>query len=114
MRPRSEDIPEEDWKVFRELRAKALERFCERVLSDIRGLASDDTRSSRDRYVEIYKLIGAQDGKWARAFDNPRRSQAIIQLESIHSYGLLEPEELARFSSQVRSAIISLSEFRKR
>ncbi len=107
-------IPESDWKVFRELRGKALERFCERVLSDIRHLVSDDTRSLHDRYLEIYKLIDARDGELARVFDSPRRSQAVLQLALIHSHDLLESEELARFTSETRLAIDSLWELTRR
>lgn len=110
----SQPIPESDWKLFRELRGKALERFCERVLSDVRQLASDDTRSSHDRYLEICKLIDARKGELARAFDNPRRSQAILQLALIQSHDLLESEELACFASKTRSTIESLLEFRRR
>ena len=64
--------------------------------------------------MEIYQLIDAHNGQWARAFDNPRRSQAIMQLALIHSHGLLESEELARFTSETGSAIDFLSELRKR
>lgn len=110
----SQRIPESDWKVFRELRSKALERFCERVLSDINQFASDDTRSCHDRYLEIYKLIDAHNGELARAFDNPCRSQAVMQLALIQSHDLLESEELAHFTSETRSSIECLSEFRKR
>ena len=110
----SQHIPESDWKVFRKLRGKALERFCERVLSDIRHLVSDNTRSFHDRYLEIYKLIDARDGELARVFDNPRRSQAVLQLSLIHSHDLLESDELARFTSETRSAIDSISELTRR
>ncbi len=77
-------------------------------------VASDDTRSFHDRYLEIYKLIDARDGDLARVFDSPRRSQAVLQLALIHSHDLLESEELARFTSETRSAIDSLSELSRR
>jgi hypothetical protein len=32
------DFPESDWKVFRELREVALDRFCRRVLEEIEPL----------------------------------------------------------------------------
>jgi hypothetical protein len=32
------DIKESDWKVFRKLRELALERFCQRVLEEVRVL----------------------------------------------------------------------------
>jgi len=38
-------IPERDWKVFRELRALALERFCQRVLAEVAGVSGDESHS---------------------------------------------------------------------
>ena len=35
---RGSDIPERDWKLFRQLQPLALERFCEKVLSEIRDI----------------------------------------------------------------------------
>jgi hypothetical protein len=48
------DFPESDWKVFRELREVALDRFCRRVLEEIEplcltcsGVCESGTRSLR-------------------------------------------------------------------
>jgi hypothetical protein len=48
---------ESDWRVFRNLHAIALERFCQRVLSDINQLSSDARRTSHQRYLAVFKLI---------------------------------------------------------
>lgn len=105
----SREIPEADWKVFRELRPKALERFCERVLIDVQRYSSDSSKTCHDRYVGVYRLIEQRDRELARAFDAPRRSQAILQIAFIASYGLLKPEELERLTPSTRDAITSLS-----
>jgi 2-phospho-L-lactate guanylyltransferase (CobY/MobA/RfbA family) len=104
------DFPESDWKVFREVRAAALARFCDRVLTDIHRISADLNKSAHDRYVEIYRLIEERDRQLARAFDAPRRSQAISQLALISSLGLLTPEELSRFTSATRDSIIAVAE----
>lgn len=41
-----DQVVEADWKIFRELRARALERFCERVLSEIEQMRLDATKST--------------------------------------------------------------------
>ena len=41
-----QDFPERDWKAFREVRTGALERFCERILSEITGIANDTSALS--------------------------------------------------------------------
>jgi hypothetical protein len=35
------EIPESDWKTFSQLRLVALERFCKRVLDEVRRFPSD-------------------------------------------------------------------------
>lgn len=104
----SGDFPESDWKVFRELHAVALERFCERVLAEVQEISARSGRSFHDRYLDVDRLLRKRDAELARAFDNPRRSAAFIQLFAIHSLGLLEPTELTRFSSAVRERIDAL------
>lgn len=106
----SHDIPESDWKVFKQLREIALERFCERVLGEIGKAASATTGKSHDRYIEIYRLVERRDKQLGNAFDAPRRSQAIMQIAVIQSMGLLTPDELARFSAATREHVTSLSE----
>ena len=98
-------IAEADWKIFRELRAVALQRFCERVLADIGRIGSDSSKSSHERYLEIYRLIRARDEALARAFNNPRRSTAVFQLLALRDEDLLHEEEYLRFSEDLRRSI---------
>lgn len=104
------DFPESDWRVFRELREVALERFCDRVLIEIDKLSAHSDRSFHDRYIAIYRLLQRRDRELAHAFDAPRRSQAIAQLAVISALGLLEPGELMRFSSATRDSTAALVE----
>ena len=99
------DITEPDWKVFRELRAIALERFSQRVLSDIERIAGDAGKSAHKRYLAVCKLIERQDRELASAFDNPRRSAALLQLARIQSRHLLTEDEMARFTAATRDAV---------
>lgn len=101
-------ISEADWKVFRQLRAIALERLCQRVLSEIENVASQPNKSAYDRYLQIFKVIKQRDDEIARWFDELRRSTAMLQLIGIRSLGLLTPEELARFSPEMQNALESI------
>ena len=105
----SRDLPESDWKAFLKLREVALERFCERVLGEIGTIASTGATSYHDRYLKIYRLIDNRDEELARAFNDPRRSRAILQLAAINSYGLLSEEELLSFTPETREAVAFLS-----
>jgi len=99
------DIPERDWRVFRELRELALERFCERALREITDLAASEGSSWHQRYVKVYALLERRDDDLARSFDDPRRSTAILQLAAIYSHALLTEAELTRFTPETREWI---------
>ena len=105
----SHDFPESDWRTFRELRAAALERFCERVFEELEPLCLDTSKSHHQRYLDLFRLLRDRDEELAHAFNDPRRSRMIVQLAAIHAYGLLEPDELARFTQGTRDTIESFA-----
>jgi hypothetical protein len=98
-------IRESDWKLFRELRSVALERFCERVLDETVRVASEADKTSHERYLAVYALIDQRNEELASAFDNPRRSTALVQLAHLQGHELLTEEEFSRFSSETREII---------
>jgi len=98
-------IREPDWKLFRELRQIALERFCERILSEVQSISSDGARSFHERFLDVFEVINNRNEDIARAFDNPRRSTALIQIAAIRSRDLLTDEEFLRFGEETRSLI---------
>ena len=102
------DIKESDWKVFRKLREVALERYCERVLADIRRITEMPGTSYHERYLKLWKLLRSRDETIAYAFNNPRRSQAIIQLANIVAEDLLTDAELNQFSDETRERLAGM------
>jgi hypothetical protein len=99
------EISESDWKLFRQVHPVALERFCERVLSDLGRLASETGKTAHERYLAVFKLLQRRDKELADAFNDLRRSTAWRQLAVIRSRGLLTEEEFARFSPETRGAV---------
>ena len=100
---------ERDWKVFRELRELALERLCQRALRDARVVVEDSSKSHHERFRDLFALVADRDEVIARGFDGPKRSEMLHQLALIHSLGLLEIHELARFSEDTRERVVSLA-----
>jgi hypothetical protein len=98
-------ISESDWKLFRQLHPIALERFCQRVLSDIEGLAEDDAKTSHERYLAIYGLTQRRDSELAEIFNDQRRSTAVEQLAHMCALNLVADDEMARFSSETREVV---------
>jgi hypothetical protein len=99
----SDAILESDWKIFRQLRPIALDRFCERILLEINRLASDANKTHHERYLAIFQLIRRRDEEVADAFNDFRRSTAVRQLARIQMHDLFTEEEMGRFSAETRS-----------
>ena len=104
----STDLPESDWKTFRKLREVALERFCERILAEVCGVAADVKRTSHPRYLAVYELIQERNDQIARAFDSPRRSVAVTQLAAMISLDLITEEELLSFTPRTQHLVETL------
>src|SRR5262249_30598043 len=94
------NISEPDWKLFRQLHPLALERFCENVLSEVSRLASQTGKSAHDRYLTVFGLLQRRDKELAQAFNDLRRSTALLQLAILRTRGLVTDEEFARFSPE--------------
>lgn len=98
-------IPESDWKIFRQLHPVALERFCERTLFEVDRLATDTGKSAHERYLAVFRLLQRRDKELAQAFNDLRRSTAWLQLAIFRSRELLTEEEFARFSPETQGAV---------
>lgn len=107
------EIKESDWKLFRRLHQVALERFCERVLAEVRSAAADTGDGYHDRYLKMVDLIRDRDKTIGGAFDDLRRSNALILLANIKHEGLLTAAELAQFSPETRQAMEAMEYVRR-
>ena len=102
-------MQESEWKRFRKLHVVALNRFCEKVLQEISQIGADARKSPHERYLQIYKVIQQQDKVIAEAFNDSRRSTALMQLAVIHSRGLITDDELSEFTQETRDVVLSFS-----
>ncbi len=101
----SPDIPESDWRHFKKVHSVLLERYCVRVLADLGAEISATDGTAHERYLRVYKLIHHKNEDMARAFDDFRRSTAVMQLGIIRRMQLLTDEELSLFSEQTRTRV---------
>ncbi|RKT45870.1 peptide ABC transporter substrate-binding protein [Thiocapsa rosea] len=101
-------IREADWKVFKQVRENALQRFCQQVLDDIDAINRDAELTAHERYLKIYELIHARDRKLVATFDGLSRSDATFRLMLIRTLGLVSEEDLARFSPEVQQHSVPL------
>jgi hypothetical protein len=98
-------IPEADWRVFRSLHPIWIERFCKRVNGELMRALSDESRDAYEQYLAAYKLMHKRDKELGNAFNDFRRSTAVIQLAIIRKLGVITDEELGRFSESTRASL---------
>ncbi len=98
-------MTESEWKLFRQLQEVALDRFCQRALSEVCTLAADTGKTNHERYLAVFKLLERRDRELADAFNDPRRSTALRQLACLRSLGLLTEGEFARFRPETRASV---------
>jgi hypothetical protein len=98
-------IPESDWKIFRELRPIWLQRYCTRVNQQLIKKLTDPRRTEHERYLDAYKFIHQKDKELGDAFNDFRRSTAVMQIHIINRLGVIEKQELSRFSESTRRFI---------
>ena len=85
----SSPIPESDWRHFKQVHGDLLERYCACVLDDLTTVTKATDGTAHERYVRAYKLLKSRDEELARAFDDLRRSTAVMQLAIMRRMGLL-------------------------
>jgi hypothetical protein len=99
------DIPEADWRRFREVRKRPLERHCDRILQEVTAASSENQGTAHERYLRVCKLIQDRDKETGQAFDDFRRSTAILQMGIMRKLGLLTDGDLAEFSDQIQERV---------
>lgn len=98
-------VSESDWKQFKRVRERALERFSQRILDESRSILENTSLSAYERYLKLYRLIEKRDKEMAGTFDDLRRSTAILCLRGMFWLNLLTDEEVALFSPEVQSVV---------
>jgi len=98
-------IKESDWKKYRAVHQAALERFCDKVLSEIQYFIGERDKSSHARYLEIYKRIHERDETIADLFNDLKRSNAVFKLAGMRYQNLVTDDEYAQFSQDLRDEV---------
>ena len=99
------EILESDWKLWRKIHKEALDRFCKQTLSEVKRANSDSAKSHHQRYLDLWAILRQRDEEMARAFDDLRRSKAILQIAVIKRLGLVTEDEFSQFSQETRGQV---------
>jgi hypothetical protein len=96
------DIPEADWRQFRDVHKLLQDRFCQTALDDLAKALESGDGTPYERYCRVYQLLKDRDKELSRIFYDFRRSTAIQQLGIMRWTGLLTDEDLHRFSAETQ------------
>jgi len=94
-------MKESDWKKFKRIKEKAIERFCGQALEEFEKLISDRELGVHERYLRLYKQVRDRNKEMSRIFDGHSRSHAPLQLTLIRSRELAPEALLAELSDEL-------------
>lgn len=95
-------MTESDWKVFKQIKEKAIELFCQMALTEFRECIDDESTHIHSRYLLNYKLVLNWDEKMGLLFDGHSRSKAKMQLLAIRGEGLADRELILALTDEFR------------
>jgi hypothetical protein len=95
-------MKESDWKKFKIIKEKALEKFCRIALDEFREAMDDESNHIHNRYLLNYKLVQNRDKQMSLLFEGHSRSKAWLQLIAIRGEGLADEELVAELSDEFR------------
>lgn len=94
------DIHENDWKIVRSMKNDALNLACRRIMKKISNIVSADEKGAHTRYLELWKMLKAEDENIVLMFDNLKRSSALSQLARWRFSDLITDSDLESFSPE--------------
>ena len=92
-------MKESDWKIFKEIKKKAIEAYCKQSLEEFTEIIEDENEHFHNRFLLIYKLAKNRDKQMNLIFDYDSRSKASIQLLLIRGEGLADNQLLKKLSN---------------
>lgn len=95
-------MKESDWKVFVEIKDKAIETFCELALNEFREAMEKENEHIHNRYLLNYELVKNRNKQMSLLFDDHSRSKAWLQLLAIRGEGLADDKLVEKLSVEFR------------
>lgn len=99
-------IKERDWRLLSRLKPVALDRLCRRILDEAQEIiASAGEGDAHRAYLALFQHIQESNELVSLAFDDWRRSQAILRLLVWRREGLITDEEFASLTPETQRIV---------
>lgn len=95
---------ESDWKVFKKIHKKAIERFCEKTFEELSEVINNKSEHVHDRYLLLYDLVQNKNKQMRYLFDGLSRNDAPLQLMAMRGKGLADEVLLSELSDEFLQA----------
>lgn len=93
-------MKESDWKLFKKIKEKALDKYCNEVLTEFSKVINKKNIDAHSRYLELYKMVHNRDKLLAEIFNGHSRSKAWRQLLMIRQEELADEALLQELSDK--------------
>jgi len=93
-------MKESDWKIFEQIKKRAIERFCQDAFVAIQEIMNDGKQPIHDRFNSVLKLVNRQDENLQLLFEGHSKSNATYQLMAIRGEGIADLELLELLSPE--------------
>lgn len=97
------DISEADWKIFKKIRERALDKYCLKCLAEYKAIADKADLSPHERYGLNYQTVRERDKTMAQIFDAMSRSRAFLQLLMIRREELADEDLIVQLSEKLQA-----------
>jgi len=91
-------MKESDWKIFKQIKQRAIEKYCEHALQEFSEIINDDKEHVHNRFLLIHGLAKNRAKEMGLIFDYDSRSKAPVQLMLIRREGLADSQLLNNLS----------------
>lgn len=98
------EISKKDWKLFREKLAGWQENYMDKLTKEYIKLLNDENKNASDKFWELEKRI-KQDKKHPGVVMEMRKSEAIWNIVYLIRLGVIEYEDLADFSEELKQTV---------
>lgn len=95
-------MKESDWKIFKEIKEKAIEKYCAIALQEFSEVIHDEDEHIHNRYLLLFELVQNRNKEMSLIFDGQSRSKAHIQLMIMRREGLADDKLLGKLSNKFR------------
>ncbi|MCK5835833.1 MAG: hypothetical protein KAH09_01085 [Desulfobacula sp.] len=101
MKIMSISIPESDWKYLRKRKVDLLSTLCGRINEQSKDILNDQSSSEHEKYLKMFDHIKKSDKIVADCFNDWRRSNIWIKIQSLRHYDLLTNDHFDQMSDQI-------------